>query len=100
METVIVTTRTDLEEVVDKALEEALHKHLPETIRRATTKAYLTKQELMDLTGWSSRQVEYKKSQREIPFVRRGRLILFPTADIYTYLDEGFVPKKMKREGD
>lgn len=91
-ETVIVITREVLEQMIQDAVEQALKKHLPKAVRRAMMKQYLTKKELMDLTGWSSRQVEYKKSKREIPYVRRGRLVLFPTEEVYEFLEEGRVP--------
>ena len=96
METIIVTSKKDLNATIQDALDTALKERLPDVIRRATTKEYLTKAELMELTGWSSRQVEYKKSKREIPFVRRGRLVLFPTEEVYAYLDEGYVPALKK----
>ena len=97
METIICTS-ADLREVISEELTHTLYNVLPEAVRRATAKPYLTKSELMELTGWSSRQVEYKKSKREIPFIRRGRLVLFPTQDVFAYLEEGRVPAKAKGE--
>lgn len=92
MEPLILTSREALETAVTAAVDDALKRTLPGAVERATRKPYLTKKELMALTGWSARQVEYKKSQRALPYVRRGRLVLFPTADVYAYLDEGRVP--------
>ena len=81
----------EIEGYVRKGVESALSGILAEEIRKATTKPYLTKKELMHLTGWSSRQVEYRKANRSIPFVRRGRTILFPTDEIYAFLEQGRV---------
>ena len=97
MET-IVCTGTELRALISEELARTLHDVLPEAVRRATAKPYLTKAELMQLTGWSSRQVEYKKSKREIPFVRRGRLVLFPTEEVYSYLEKGRVPARTTEE--
>ena len=97
MSTVIVTTQEALNNAIQEALDAALKNRLPEAVRRATTKAYLTKPELMELTGWSSRQIEYKKSKREIPFTRNGRLVLFPTEEVYAYLDQGYVTPRTKK---
>ena len=97
MET-IVCTGTELRALISEELARTLHDVLPEAVRRATAKPYLTKAELMDLTGWSARQVEYKKSRRELPFVKRGRLVLFPTEEVYAYLEAGRVPAKEKGE--
>lgn len=92
MEPIYITSQKGLAEAVTKAVEDAISRALPEAIQRATAKPYLTKRDLMDLTGWSSRQIEYKKSQRALPFIKRGRLVLFPTQEVYAYLEEGRVP--------
>lgn len=92
---VVVASPEDLKTMVEQAVEAAVMRALPEAVRRATTKPYMTKQELMELTGWSSRQVEYKKSQGQIPFVRQGRLVLFPTEEVHSFLEEGRVPAKV-----
>ncbi|MEM7299369.1 MAG: hypothetical protein AAF391_14020 [Bacteroidota bacterium] len=96
MQPIIVTSQETINDAIRVALDAALKEHLTEAVRRATQKAFLTKPELMELTGWSSRQVEYKKTKREIPYIRRGRLILFPTEGVYAYLDKGFVPARKK----
>ncbi len=94
MDAIIVTSPEALQQAIQEALGPALQQHLPALIRQATTKEYLTKKELMELTGWSSRQVEYKKSKRAISFVRRGRLVLFPTDAVHAYLDQGYVSSR------
>ena len=90
----IIATREALESVVEEAVTRALIEALPEAVRRANEKPFLTKREVMELTGWSSRQVEYKKANRELPFIRRGRTILFPTDAVHAYLNEGLVPAR------
>ncbi len=93
MET-IICTRAALRELLSEELAQTLYEVLPEAVRRATAKPFLTKRELMELTGWSSRQVEYKKSRRELPHIKRGRLVLFPTEDVFAYLEEGRIPAR------
>lgn len=92
MEPVIVTSQAALQAAVSEAVERHLSQILPDLVRRATAEPYLTKSRLKELTGWSDRQIEYKKANREIPFVRRGRTILFPTEAVYAYLEAGRVP--------
>ena len=94
METIIVTSRDALNSAIPEALETALKQHLPAVIQRATSKPYLTKPELMELTDWSSRQVEYKKSSGELPYVRRGRLVIFPADAVFAYLEAGLVAQR------
>lgn len=87
-------TKEAVREVAPQLIGEALEQHLPEIIRRAALPVYLDKPRLMELTGWSSRKVDYMRSRRQIPYVRRGRSILFVTADVEKYLMEGYVPAK------
>lgn len=101
MDHVILTSEAALSRTLQQTLQGTLETLLPELIQIATAKPFLTKTDLMELTGWSSRQVEYKKSKREIPFIRRGRLVLFPTQEIFQYLREGYVPiRKVRDKGN
>jgi len=80
------------------ALEAALHKALvgpvAEAIRRSKLPPYLGRKEVMDLTGWSDRKLSYLQSKRRLPYVKRGRTVLFRTADVEAFLMEGYVPAK------
>lgn len=88
------TTKVAFQEVAPQLIGEALEQHLPEIIRRAALPVFMDKKQLMAMTGWSSRKVDYMRSRRQIPFIRRGRTILFLTADVEKYLMEGYVPAK------
>jgi len=90
----VLTSEAQLKAALAAVVRDAIGEMVPEMIRRATAKPYLTKAELMQLTGWSSRQVEYKKEKRELPFVRRGRTVLFPSEAVQAYLDEATVPAR------
>ena len=91
----ILTDPAHVRAFISEAVRSAITAELPGAVRRATAKPYLTKADLMDLTGWSSRQVEYKKAQRELTFVRRGRTVLFPADAVHAYLDEATVPARV-----
>ncbi|GAB5518816.1 MAG: hypothetical protein RhofKO_10670 [Rhodothermales bacterium] len=94
MQSLLLTSLEDAAETLAPCIAEKLRPEFVDAIRQATMPPLLTKQKLMDLTGWSSRQVEYKKAQGEIPYIRRGRLVLFPTDEIMAYLREGYVPAR------
>ena len=94
MHPIVITSKEEFDNTISQVIETAMKKALPAIVKRAVSKPYLTKTELMELTGWSSRQVEYKKSKRELPFIRRGRLVLFRSEDVYAYLNEGLVPQR------
>lgn len=97
MNDIVLTTQAQLQSVVANGIREVIRAELPEAIRRGVARPYMTKKELMLLTGWSSRQVEYRKANRSIPFIRRGRTILFPSDEIYAFLEEGRVDTKISR---
>jgi len=92
MDNLTITTPAALRELVTRSVVTALAEALPPMLRQANQPPYLTKKELMKLTGWSSRTVEYKKAEGKISYVRQGRLCLFPTDQFLEWLQEGFVP--------
>lgn len=85
-----------VDDTVSRAVEDAITRALPEVVRRAALPAYLTRQGVMDLTGWSARHLSYLQAQRRIPYHKRGRTVLFKTADVEAYLAEGRVPEKRR----
>lgn len=92
MQDLTITTPDALQSLITSSVVAAVREALPSMLRQANLPPYLTKNELMKLTGWSSRTVEYKKSQGIIPYIRQGRLCLFPTDEILAWLEEGYVP--------
>lgn len=94
MNKIIVTTPEELTEIINAAVLESLKKLLPQHIRSAGMKPLLTKDELMELTGWSKRKVDYMKAGGKLPFNQIGRSVLFPTAEILEYINTGYVPAK------
>ena len=94
MQDLTITTPDTLQTLVTNSVVAAVQLALPPLLRQANLPPYLTKKQLMELTGWSSRTVEYKKSQGKIPYIRRDRLCLFPTDEILAYFEEGRVPAK------
>lgn len=91
---------TTVAEAVRPAVAAALADALPEVIRRAALPPFLTRRELGVLTGWSPRKIDYLLAERRIPCLRRGRTVLFRTADVEAYLNEGSVPAKTGRKVD
>jgi excisionase family DNA binding protein len=83
-----------LREEVRAAVEAAITARLPEVIRRASLPPYLTRAEVCALTGWSERKVDYLRAERRLPFIRRGRTVLFPTSEVEAFLDAGHVPMR------
>ena len=86
-ETVIVTTESALERVFNKFFDKKVNETLPELVKQATAKPYLTKEELIDLTGWSSRSIQNLRDTNQIPYSKHGRKILYPRKGILEFLE-------------
>ena len=85
-----------LTEAIRPIVRDALADQLPEQVRRALAKPYYTVAEVMELTGWSRRKVDYLRERREVDVVKRGRTTLFPAEALHAYLDAGLVPARKK----
>jgi len=86
-ESVIVTTETQLEKIFSKLFDKKVNETLPELVKEATKKPYLTKEEVMELTGWSSRTIQHLRDSNQIPYVKHGRKIIYPTDPLYEFLE-------------
>ncbi|MCH8475518.1 MAG: helix-turn-helix domain-containing protein [Opitutales bacterium] len=76
---------------IKKAATEAVLEHLPEIIRKSTHKEVLTKEELMKLTGWSSRSIQNLRDTRQIPFSQHGKKILYPYDGILEFMKKNHI---------
>jgi hypothetical protein len=81
-----------LRDVVRTELVDALRAALPPLVQRLRSKEVLTQKEVMELTGWTARQLAYRRTRGDIPFIKRGRTIWYKAADVYSWLDAGYVP--------
>lgn len=87
-DTVIVTTASKLEELLSKVFEKKIEETLPELVKEATSKPWLTKEELIDLTGWSSRTIQHMRDSNQIPYSKHGRKIIYPRKGILKFLED------------
>jgi hypothetical protein len=95
---VLVTTPDELAAHVAAAVERAMNEALPEAVRRATQKPYLTGEEVLELTGWSERTLASKRASRRIEYCKEGGKIVYPTAALYRLIDEGRVPMRPRTQ--
>ena len=86
-----IANREELERIIKQAVDNAIAEVVPELVRRATAKEYLTKEELMKLTGWSNRTVQNLRDTRQIPFSQHGKKILYPYEGIMKFLKENHI---------
>lgn len=86
-----IPNKQELDQAIKQAVSDAVSEVLPVLIRKATAKEYLTKDELQELTGWSSRTIQNLRDTRQIPFSQHGRKILYPYTGIMEFLKENHI---------
>lgn len=78
--------RDKLQQIVEKAVKDAIVRSLPGVIREATKKEFLTVDELASYTGWSRRTIQYLRHTRRLPYYQDGKRIFFKYDEIEAYL--------------
>jgi hypothetical protein len=86
-----ISTREELESIISNAVQNSISELVPALVRKATAKEFLTKAELMELTGWSSRTIQNLRDTRQIPYSQHGRKILYPYTGIMAFLKENHI---------
>ena len=88
MSQIIVSEKQDLTQLMREVFREEAKAIIPELVRQATAKPWLTKEEIMDLTGWSSRTLQNLRDTNQIPYSKHGRKILYPRSGIMEFLEQ------------
>ena len=89
-----VAERKELELYFDKVLRSIIRDEVPKLIQELGKKEWLTKQELMKLTGWSSRTIQHMRDSKQIPYTQHGRKILYPREGIMKFLEANYIRPK------
>jgi excisionase family DNA binding protein len=88
---VFIPTKEEFEEAIYKAVKKVMREELPELVRKATRKKWLTTNEIMEMLQCSRRQVQYLRDSRQIPFSQNGRTIRYDIENVEAYLNDGKV---------
>lgn len=64
--------------------------------KNQSKKDWLTKEELISLTGWSNRTIQHLRDSGQIPYSQHGRKILYPYKGICEFLERNLVTPKYK----
>jgi len=91
---VIISNPEDLQRLIQTAVKTAVKEQIPDLIREATAKEWLTKKDLQDLTGWSNRTIQYMRDTEQIPYSQHGYKILYPRKGIIKFLEEHHITTK------
>ena len=88
-----VFNRDDLSRCIRDELADAFRDAIPKISRLINSKEYLTNDELADLTGWSKRSLAYRRKSGQLPYIKRGRKILYKAEEVYAWLEMGAIKR-------
>ena len=88
MENVIILPENKVKELFKSELDSILKARIPEIIRQANRKTYLTTADLEELTGMTSATQKYHRDAGNLSFSQEGRRILYKTEDVENFISE------------
>lgn len=91
---VIVTDDKTINAVVERAVKKAMLQTVPEAVREATAPEWLSREEVCERYGLTSRQLTYMRSKRSVEFSQHGRRILYNRESLENWIEEGRVTTK------
>jgi hypothetical protein len=86
-----IATRNELDSAISEAVERTVRTLVPELIRKATNKEFLTKEEIKELTGWSDRTLQNLRDRRQIPYTQHGKKILYPYDGLMEFFEKSHI---------
>ena len=88
---VIVTSEEKIHELLQETLRDVLNDELPEVIKKANRKEYLTLDEIQSLTGFSYGKIRYLRTSGQLEYCQSGKSIIYPTKAVYDYLETNHI---------
>ena len=84
---VYIPNKIELESIIRDAVKETLEQALPTLVKESTTKQYLTREEVKELTGFNDRRLQYLRDTDKIKYSQDGRKILYLRESLSEYID-------------
>lgn len=88
---IIITSPEQLEEIVQKAITEALKPLAFQTSQGTPNKKWLTGKEARELLNCSERSLQHLRDTRQIEFSQHARKIMYPAEGIQKFLQGNLV---------
>lgn len=89
--TAYIPSKEEHKRVVEQAVRDTIINVLPEAIRKANQKEWLSTNEVMEILDCSRRHVQHLRDSGQIVFYQQGRSIRYKYSDIIAYLNKGKV---------
>ena len=84
----------DMARALGSEIQAGLVPTLVETLRRSRLPEYLDGDGAQRELSVDERQLRYLRETRRLPFIKRGRLIRYRTADLFAWMEEARVEAK------
>ncbi len=95
----IVSEYEQLRKIIKEEVGLAFKNQVPDMIKKANEKDFLTCAELQELLGRSSRNLQHLRDTRQIAFVKHGRKIVYPRAGIEKFIQDHHVLPRENKKG-
>ncbi len=90
METYI-SSKTELQDLIESAVDKAIQKNLSSAIRKATRKKWLKSSEVMEILQCSRPHLQYLRDSGQLPFRQHRRTIRYDIDEVEEFLNRGRV---------
>lgn len=87
-ENIFIPTEAKFREILNETVDTILENRIPQIIRKANRKEYITTSEFKELTGCSYRVQHYLRTEGKISYSQEGRKIFYRTEDVETFMKE------------
>lgn len=85
---VFIPTESKFRQILNETVDALISQRIPQIIRQANRKEYMTTAELEDLTGMTSATQKYHRDAGNLPYSQEGRRILYRTEDVEKFISE------------
>jgi len=85
---IFVPTKKEFQEIISETVDKLLTRRIPQIIRQANRKEFLTTSDFEELTGMTSALQKYHRDSGNLPFSQEGRRIIYKTSDVETFIQE------------
>ena len=84
----------EIEDILKKTIEKAVRDSYSDLEKIILSNQYYTKEEVIEMTGWSERTLQNLRDTKQIAYSQHGRKILYPVTGILDFLDRNTVKPK------
>lgn len=88
-----IPSKEELEEIVSRTVQYTMNKVLPDAIRKASRKKWLTTDQAMEVLQCSRRHIQYLRDEGKLPYRQHKRTIRYDIDELEAFLNKGKVNK-------